>query len=474
MGESKVPFPRVSVIPLCTLALLAVAASPRLGQEACANDKPKAGAAAAKSHKPLFYDNDFDYLYDPDYTDWKLGDGFKRLSFGPCITYDIGGQFRMRYQGERNIRGLGLTGRDDDFLLYRTRLYGNVEINSWLRAYAEMIDAESNYEDFPIRAIEENRADLLNLFGDVRVWKAGCGELWARLGRQELLYGAERTVSPLDWANTRRRFEGYKLFWRGDTWDVDAFWVRPMQPDPGRFDSPDYRREFMGIYSSYHGSEKGVLDLYYLRLENEAVDFEFDTLGTRLAATRGLWSCEIEAAVQLGDFEGMDHVAGAWTVGLGRKLENLPWTPAIWAYYDWASGSDRIGNGYHHLFPLAHKYFGFMDLFGRRNIESPNVQIVLSPSEKIKLLLWYYILFLENKNDVPYTVTMTPFNPGNIPASTYLGQELDLVGNWQIGARLSLLLGYSHFFAGDYYRDTPGVPYRGDADFFYAQMTLDF
>ena len=118
----------------------------------------------------------------------------------------------------------------------------------------------------------------------------------------------------------------------------------------------------------------------------------------------------------------MDHVAGAWTVGLGRKIEHLPWAPTIWAYYDWASGSDTIGNGYHHLFPLAHKYLGFMDLFGRRNIESPNVQVTLSPCEKVKLLFWYHVLLLENKNDVPYTVAMTPFNlqsrhrPGQCPA----------------------------------------------------------
>ena len=474
MEASKIRFPRVSVISLCTLALLAIVANPRLSQEACADDKPKAGAAAAKSHKPLFYDNDFDYLYDPDYTDRDLGDGLKRRSIGPCITYDIGGQFRMRYHGERNIRGLGLTGRDDDFLLYRTRLYGNVQIDSWLRAYAEMIDAQSNYEDFSPRPIEENRADLLNLFGDVRVLNTENGELWARAGRQELLYGAQRTVSPLDWANTRRTFEGYKMYYQGDTWDIDAFWVRPISPDSDRFDSPDYNREFMGIYSTYRGLEKGTLDLYYLRLEDESADFEFDTLGARFAGTHGPWSYEIEGDVQFGNFVGADHNAGAWTVGLGRKIENLPWNPVIWAYYDWASGDDTTSNGYHHLYPLAHKYLGFMDLFGRRNIESPNVRLTLSPCKKVKLLLWYYILFLENKNDVPYSVTMQPFNAGNAPASAYLGQELDLVGKWQISTRLGLLLGYSHFFSGDYYKNTPGVPHRGDADFFYTQLTVNF
>jgi len=458
----------------CGRVLAVVCGALVLGATARPDLRQARAADAAKSHKGVFYDNDFGYLLDPDYCDGHLGDCFKRL--GPCglATLDVGGQFRMRQHTEQNHRGLGLTGVDDDFLLYRTRLYANLKIGQCFRAYAEGIDAVSNYEDEPPRPIEENRADLLNLFGDAKLWDDCSGELWVRIGRQELLYGAQRTVSPLDWANTRRTFEGYKLFWKGEQWKIDAFSVRPMRVDPDRFDSPNYDQELMGLYTTYQPCKHRTLDLYYLRFENQVADFEFDTLGSRFAGETGPWAWEIEAALQLGDFQRSNHTAGAWTVGLGRKFESLPWSPTVWAYYDWASGSDETGNGYHHLFPLAHKYLGFMDLFGRRNIETPNVRVTLSPTKKLKLLLWYYVFFLENKNDVPYSVVMTPFNQGNAPASAYLGQELDLTASWQMNPRANLLLGYSHFFAGDYYRDTPGVPHRGDADFFYTQFTLNF
>lgn len=59
------------------------------------------------------------------------------------------------------------------------------------------------------------------------------------------------------------------------------------------------------------------------------------------------------------------------------------------------------------------------DLFGRRNIESPNVQVTVQPTDKPKFLFWYY-LFLQNKND------------------------------------------------------TPGFPYSGDADFFFTQVQFNF
>ncbi|MHC4177555.1 MAG: alginate export family protein, partial [Planctomycetota bacterium] len=388
--------------------------------------KTKAAAAkAAKSHKPLFYDNDFSYVCDPCYVDWHIGDALKRGCLGSCIGYDIGGQFRLRHHSERNHRGVGLTGRDDDFLLCRTRLYANVEIGQVFRAYAEMIDAVSNYETFLPRPIEENRADLHNLFGDFLLGSEGRGELWARVGRQELLYGAERTVSRLDWVNTRRSFEGYKAFWKGEQWDIDAFWTRPIVPITDRFDSPDHDRQFMGIYSTYHGFENETVELFYLRLQNEVSPFDFHTLGARLKGNHGPWLHEFWGAVQFGGFRGQDHSAGAWTLGLGREFKNIRWKPTIWVYYDWASGSDTIGNGYHHLFPLAHKYLGFMDLFGRRNIETPNLQITMSPREKVKLLVWYYYLFLENQDDVPYSVVMTALDPGNAPASPDLGHEID-------------------------------------------------
>jgi len=43
-----------------------------------------------------------------------------------------------------------------------------------------------------------------------------------------------------------------------------------------------------------------------------------------------------------------------------------------------------------------------------------------------------------------------------------------------LNARMDLLLGYSHFVSGSYYKDTPGLPYRGNADFFYVQYQWNF
>ena len=71
----------------------------------CTCKKQKAlEAAAAAAYKPMFYDNKFDYLCDPCYTDWHLGENAKRIGPGPWITVDAGGQYRLRYHHEENIR----------------------------------------------------------------------------------------------------------------------------------------------------------------------------------------------------------------------------------------------------------------------------------------------------------------------------------------------------------------------------------
>src|SRR6185503_12756174 len=157
------------------------------GELACNCEDCQAAAAQAKqaalkkavasAYAPLFFDNKFDYLCDPNYDDWHLGEDLKRLCIGNCGVLDVGGQYRARLHNERNFRGFGLTGVDDDFLLHRTRLFMNGKFGDRFRVYAEFIDAESNYENSPPRAIEVNRADMLNLFADAKLFMLEGGDL---------------------------------------------------------------------------------------------------------------------------------------------------------------------------------------------------------------------------------------------------------------------------------------------------------
>ncbi len=454
-------------------------------EECCDCDEKKQLANVVKgAYKGLFFNNDFSYLSEPYYDDWHLGEHLKRRCLGDCIVYDVGGQFRLRYQNEHNIRGLGLTGLDDEFLLQRTRLYTNVEIGNRFRFYGEVIDAYSSLETLAPRPIEENRADILNLFVDGKLFQGSNGDVWARIGQQELLYGAQRLISPLDWANTRRTFLGGKVFWRGSDWDIDALWTRPIFPTAANvrtLNQADYSQEFSAIWGTYHGYKNQTIDLYFIKyLETSGATFDYNTFGGRSKGSRGDWLWELEGAFQYGNVGSVNNDAGFYTLGAGHKFSKVCWTPQFWAYFDWAKGQDAgptgsapTGRGFHQLFPLAHKYLGFMDLYGRRNIEDLNFLATLQPTAKLKLLAWWHILHMQAA-DVPYNVVMGP--SASLSGGDFsLGQELDFTASWNVTPRLNLLLGYSHFFAGDFYstNPSPGL-FDGDADFYYTQLQLDF
>src|SRR5207237_5389831 len=202
-----------------------------------------------------FFNADWKYLDDPTNTETDFFDPLKRIRIGDDWMFTTGGDLRYRYMNEVDSR---LSGRDNTYDLYRMRLYGDLWYQDFFRLYAEFLYADSVYNDLPRLPIDANRGDLLNLFVDVKVWET-CKEhpIYFRIGRQELLYGSERLISPLDWANTRRTFQGAKLFYRGDQWDADAFVVQPVVPNPGRFDSVDNNQVFSGLWVT-HRPRKGL------------------------------------------------------------------------------------------------------------------------------------------------------------------------------------------------------------------------
>jgi hypothetical protein len=456
----------------------------------CTKKDEEAAANAMKSaYAGLFYANNFAYLDDPCYSGERFcGERLKNMQ-SDWGTVSVGGETRVRYHNERNFRGPnGLTGNDDNFWLFRQRLYADWRMTDNIRVYGELLDANSSGETYQPLAIEENDLDIQNLFVDLRLFESDDRSLDLRIGRQELLFGAQRTVAPLDWANTRRTFEGVcGLYQRGD-FSLDMFWTRPVNVIPKSEDRGDEKEDFFGAYATVKNTPAGTLEAYYLGYNSDNTspnpilnrNFTYHTLGGRTSGkTNGDLLYDFEGAYQFGDNNTAEsHSAGFVSLGLGRKLAHIPLQPTIWGWYDYASGEkdfDQVSigdGGYHHLFPLAHKYNGFMDLFGRRNLHDINTQIITPLGNRVTMLVWYHY-FLLAEDTVPYNVAMIPYNQTAGPAEDdELGHEIDILFDINLNPRNNILLGYSHFSGGDYY-DTAGTgPADGDndADFFYAQF----
>lgn len=452
----------------------------------CAAKKAAAakGNPCATSHAGLFYANDFSYLKDPNYNGCCLGDRLKLMPVGACGrfgTLDVGGQYRLRYHHEHGMGrssttappNQGFLDTDNDFLLSRLRLYGNWKASDHVRVFVEGIAADvSSNSTYNPRAIDENYADLLNAFFDAKL----TDEFTLRVGRQELLYGNQRTVSPLDWANTRRTFEGVRGLYKSGDWAVDGFYTNPVPVVPNEFDEADYDQSFYGVYSTYTGFEKTSFDFYYLGYDNQTVgapvltDFSLHTFGSRAWGTMGDgWLYELEGAYQAGRQSGLgvDQSAGFITTGLGHKIGHMAWDPTLWLYFDYASGDHGGGdyNRYNQLFPLAHKYLGYIDAAARSNIISPNLLLTMKPQDKLELLFWYYYFGTDSATDV---VPGVGFNATQSTTSTDFGHELDFTAKYLLTARSNLLFGYSHLWAGSKIIGTD------DADFVYTHWELNF
>lgn len=453
----------------------------------CADVKEKKAAAMAglkKAYGGVFYGNNFSYLNDPYYDGPRFfSDNFKNLET-PLGTVSFGGETRYRYHNERNHRGLGITGQDDNFWLSRQRLYADWQLCDAVRVYGEVLNADSHGEQFNPRPIEVNDLDIQNAFVDVKLLDNEYGKFTVRAGRQELIYGAQRTVSPLDWANTRRTFEGVRgLYQNGDT-SIDAFWTQIVEVDPDGADEGNDDIQFFGTYLTQKNTAIGQVEAYYLGFDQStgpAADFTYNTVGGRVSgATKNKMLYDFEGAYQFGDnTTDESHSAGFITAGIGRKIETSFLSPTVWFYYDYASGEEdfdqvaRGDGGFDHLFPLAHKFNGFMDLFGRRNLHDLNVFTLTPLNKKVSMIVWYHYFALAEET-TPYSVVMTPFRSGagNQAQSRDLGHEIDILFNINLNPRNNILLGYSHFSAGDYY-DNPATSQAdgdNDADFFYAQF----
>jgi len=396
-------------------------------------------------------------------------------------SWKLGGSYRIRYHNENNMRRSGLTGVDDEFVLHQTRLWCDAQLNDRLQMRVGFIDAASFGEDIAPRGNEVNRSDLYQLYADVLL-QEGEEQLTVRLGRQEMRYGSDRLIMAPIWANRRRTHDGVRFMWKTPDWDVDAFWVRPVYRDAAHFttfDSANQNQQLYGVFSTYKSLETSKVDLYWLAFDfvNGAGGARFDTFGSRYFGSVDSWLYEFEGGVQAGtNQDDTSHSAGFFTGGLGRKFQDTAWKPEAWVFYDWASGSSTTGNGFHTYVQRAHYYLGFMDLFGRRNLEDINVRIVAKPTEKLTLILWYHYFMLATGQDVPYNLNMRPASglAAGSAGSQELGHELDLVLTCELNKQTQLRVGYSYFWAGRFYDTTPGVPTNSDADFFYSHFSYKF
>jgi hypothetical protein len=452
------------------------------------------GSATTDAEKPLpgprylnlRYDEDFSYLASGagSYQE-TLFDPIKHIDLGREWSLSLGGELRFRLEAETN-KAFGANARTQDtFQLYRYLLHADVKYGDVFRAFVQGIGAFDEDRDLALRGIDENRWDLQQLFFDLKILGSG-DSLTLRVGRQELQYGNQQFMSPLDWGNTRRRFDAVKLFAHGETWDVDLFYAKPVVVNRKERDRFNEEYDVYGVYVTYKRSASLNIDGFGFAQDRSADrvnqngnrgDESRYTLGTRVWGKTSGFDYEGMVAGQWGRWAGDTICAWAWTLDGGYTFGDVALTPRLGVGFDFASGDGTSRDGrvetFDQLFPLGHAYLGYLDLVGRQNINDLRFHVSAWPVEKkVKAALGYHTFWLNEDRDALYNAGGGAGRRDPTGRSgKEVGQELDVTLLWKLSAQSSLLFGYSHFWADNFIARTGPSE---DPDLFYFQYMFKF
>lgn len=451
-----------------------------------------------------------------DYETWKDADWL-----------DLGLEYRIRYENRYNDFRRNDENIDDPILL-RTRAYvGIKEILDPLRFAIEVQDSRRNNGDytrsFDTRDI--NQHDILQgylelNFQDTFLGKDDLGNdrpIWVRAGRHAWEAIDRRLIARNEWRNTTNTFQGIRaqIGDKNNDWDMELLAVKPVQRFTSHIDEVDHAQNFYGaIFNWRTWSEYITLEPYYLVLEQKGdkvkynsggealtgntlkqaqIDRKIHTAGLRAYGLVGKSGLDYDASYvkqwghqdRLNNSDSfvaqLDHDAYAYNAEIGYSFKN-PWNPRFSAFYGVASGDKNPTDGKNHRFE---RLFGFArpwsndDYIQMENIRTPKLRLEFNPRlaflDNVKVdtgFSWYRLDSATDRWNAGANLRDQTGNSGND-----LGKEFDMRVRFPINQHASLNLGYAHFWAGDFVKDTSrrvaGQADRDtESDFFYTELTL--
>ncbi len=319
---------------------------------------------------------------------------------------------------------------------------------------------------------------------DVQSPASGPIPITVRIGRQKLVYGSQRMVSPLEWVNTARVFDGARIgIDAGAGRKLDAFATRlvPVTPTALNDHAPTGSRMFDSQLHGVHYSDTALVagaavEGYWLLRRAARFDDAVHTIGTRVDTRYGPWAFDGELAAQSGSYAGLDHRAALFHAG-GSYTTGLPGRLKLGTAFNLGSGDDDPTDGVHgtfdQLYPLGHAYYGYMDLFALQNLRNTEVTVeaVLPRRTTLRVALQDFAL-LSPGADAWYNVGGAVVHHAGDPAiPSHVGNELDITVRLPVGP-VGLEVGYGRFFGGAYLRDASFA--LDTADFFYLQTMVGF
>jgi len=453
-------------------------------------------------------------------------------AFNDVNWLDLGLEYRARYEHRDNDFRRADENIDDPLLL-RTRAYiGVKEILDPLRFAVEVQDSRRNNGDYS-RAYDTrdvNQADILQGYLELHFKESIFGKddlgnnrpFWVRGGRLAWESLDRRLIARNEWRNTTNTFQGVRanIGDKKNDWQLEAFAVKPVQRFTRSLDEVDHSQDFYGVIGNWRGwSEYVTLQPYYFLLKQDGNKVKYNSNGQELTGatlsaaqidrkihTAGLraygafnsgWDYDTSYVKQWGNQDrflsnalgsiNVDHEAYSYGAEVGYTFKNS-WKPRVSAYYGVASGDSTPATGtdrtdsqrFERLFGFARPWSN-NDYIQMENIRTPKLHLEFEPKvsflENVKVdtsFSWYRLDDASDRWQAGSNLRDRTGASGND-----LGKEVDLRVRFPINQYASLNIGYAHFWAGDFVKDSVKIAGNNNdatrassSDFFYTELTL--
>jgi hypothetical protein len=453
-------------------------------------------------------------------------------AFNDVNWLDLGLEYRARYEHRDNDFRRADENIDDPLIL-RTRAYiGVKEILDPLRFAVEVQDSRRNNGDYS-RAYDTrdvNQADILQGYLELHFKESIFGKddlgnnrpFWVRGGRLAWESLDRRLIARNEWRNTTNTFQGVRanIGDKKNDWQLEAFAVKPVQRFTRSLDEVDHSQDFYGVIGDWRGwSEYVTLQPYYFLLKQDGNKVKYNSNGQELTGatlsaaqidrkihTAGLraygafnsgWDYDTSYVKQWGNQDrflsnalgsiNVDHEAYSYGAEVGYTFKNA-WKPRVSAYYGVASGDSIPATGtdrtdsqrFERLFGFARPWSN-NDYIQMENIRTPKLHLEFEPKvsflQNVKVdtsFSWYRLDDASDRWQAGSNLRDRTGASGND-----LGKEVDLRVRFPINQYASLNIGYAHFWAGDFVKDSVKIAGNNNdatrassSDFFYTELTL--
>src|ERR1700756_3550798 len=384
----------------------------------------------------------------------------------------IGGEYRDRIEGPT---GIGFASPKDFYLLSRLRINVGIQPREWLGFFGEVQDSQIFFNHHIANANPyEDKWTLWQAYA--KVWSSNTGLVDVLGGRQVLRFGDERVIGPSEWLNVGRTFNVARVDLHHPGYEVSVFASSVVPGSNNDLHNAIPGNNLYGIYSSFKNIiPRATFEPYVLwRLAPgnfglpETVGrghLDEVTIGLHV---KGTFSPDFDYD---GEFDGQKGSLGASSIGawagyaaLGKTLPRIAAAPRIYLEGNYASGTKNPAghdwNTFDQLYPSNHDKYGFTDQVGRRNLVQFRVGVEENVTKKWILKQAFEGFWLATSHDNFYASSGAIAVPAHPGASRHIGNELDLVAEYQLNKGLTFGFGYAHLFAGQFLKTTtPGHDY---------------